>query len=159
MSLQQWEMKTRLGPLYLVASATGLQGVYWSRRPAPLANSLASREPAVRVLAHTVAELTQYMAGQRRSFTILCDAVGTPFQKRVWAALREIPYGETRSYADIARRIGRPRAVRAVGTANGRNPFSILVPCHRVIASDGSLGGYAGGLEPKSRLLALERGA
>ena len=100
----------------------------------------------------------EYFAGRRRKFTVRHDLRGTPFQRRVWEALRAIPYGETRSYADIARQIRRPRAFRAVGMANHQNPVAILVPCHRVIAADGGLGGYASGLRVKQFLLQLEQG-
>jgi methylated-DNA-[protein]-cysteine S-methyltransferase len=109
------------------------------------------------VLAAVRAQLTEYFAGERREFDLPLRAAGTPFQQSVWSALREIPYGETRSYADIAREVGRPNAVRAVGAANGSNPLAIVVPCHRVIASDGRLAGYGGGVSLKARLLAMEQ--
>lgn len=101
-------------------------------------------------------QLDEYFAGSRRSFQLPLRAEGTPFQRDVWHALAEIPYGETRSYAQVAAAIGRPKAVRAVGTANSRNPHAIVVPCHRVIGANGSLVGYAGGLDAKKHLLALE---
>ena len=104
-------------------------------------------------------QLEEYFAGRRRSFDLPLDLRGTEFQLRVWNALLEIPYGKTRTYADIARMVGTPKAVRAVGAANGANPVAILVPCHRAIGSDGSLVGYGGGLDLKKRLLALEAGA
>jgi methylated-DNA-[protein]-cysteine S-methyltransferase len=103
-----------------------------------------------------LAEIGEFLDGRRREFTVPLDLQGTPFQIQVWNALRRIPYGETRSYADIARAVGRPKAARAVGMANHWNPVAIVVPCHRVVASDGSLGGYAGGLNLKTRLLRLE---
>jgi O-6-methylguanine DNA methyltransferase len=102
-------------------------------------------------------ELDEYFRSQRRDFTIELDLRGTDFQLRVWRALREIPYGRTVSYADVSRAIGREGAFRAVGAANGANPVAIVVPCHRVIAADGTLGGYGGGLDLKRRLLALEK--
>ncbi len=102
-------------------------------------------------------ELVEYFDGKRTEFGVPLDLRGTPFQLRVWNALLEIPYGETRSYLEIAKVVRAPQAVRAVGTANGSNPIPILVPCHRVIQSGGGLGGYGGGLELKRRLLALER--
>ncbi|MCA8974064.1 MAG: methylated-DNA--[protein]-cysteine S-methyltransferase [Planctomycetes bacterium] len=102
-------------------------------------------------------QLAEYFAGRRREFELPLAPRGTPFQLEVWAALRTIPFGSTCSYADIAARIGRPNAVRAVGAANGRNPIAIIVPCHRVIGRDGSLTGYAGGLDRKRRLLQHER--
>ncbi len=101
-------------------------------------------------------QLAEYFAGARRAFDIEIVLTGTPFQLEVWGALQQIPYGEVRSYADIARRIGRPRAVRAVGAANGANPIPIVVPCHRVIGSSGALTGFGGGLTVKRRLLELE---
>jgi len=103
-----------------------------------------------------VRELEEYFAGQRRNFTFALDLRGTDFQLACWRALVAIPYGETRSYADIARAVGRPQGFRAVGMANNRNPIAIVVPCHRVIASDGSLCGYGGGLDIKRKLLELE---
>jgi methylated-DNA-[protein]-cysteine S-methyltransferase len=103
-----------------------------------------------------IAQLRAYFSGNLREFYLPLQPVGTPFQLLVWQALREIPFGETISYAELARRIGKPRAVRAVGAANGKNPLSIVIPCHRVIGSDGSLTGYGGGMENKRYLLALE---
>ena len=102
------------------------------------------------------AQLTEYFAGKRREFDLQLAPRGTPFQQRVWRALRAIPFGVVRTYGDVARDIGQPKAVRAVGQANGRNPLPIVVPCHRVIAGDGTIGGYSGGLNVKHRLLALE---
>jgi len=103
-----------------------------------------------------VRQLNEYFASRRREFTFPIDLRGTPFQLQCWRALLEIPYGETRTYADLARVVGRPKAYRAVGMANNRNPIAIVVPCHRVIASDGTLCGYGGGLDVKRRLLELE---
>jgi methylated-DNA-[protein]-cysteine S-methyltransferase len=110
------------------------------------------------VLAAAAQQLSEYFAGERRTFTLPLDAAGTPFQRQVWNALLTIPFGETRTYAQIAAQIGRARAVRAVGAANGRNPLGIVAPCHRVIGSSGALTGFAGGLDAKARLLALEGG-
>ena len=101
-------------------------------------------------------ELEEYFEAERHEFSVVLAPAGTPFQMRVWQALRAIPYGETISYLDLALRVESPRAFRAVGQANGHNPISIIVPCHRVIATDGSLGGYGGGLERKRKLLELE---
>jgi len=103
-------------------------------------------------------QIVEYLEGKRLDFDLELDLLGTPFQRKVWRALLEIPYGETRSYRETATRIGRPNAVRAVGTANGSNPLSLVVPCHRVINSGGGLGGYGGGLALKRRLLAMEQG-
>jgi methylated-DNA-[protein]-cysteine S-methyltransferase len=108
------------------------------------------------VLRQAVEELREYFAGERREFTLPLAPAGTPFQQQVWAALREIPYGATCSYGRIAGRIGRPKACRAVGMANNRNPIAIVVPCHRVVGASGALVGYAAGLEVKEKLLALE---
>lgn len=108
------------------------------------------------VFAHVGAQLASYFAGELTAFDVPIAPIGTAFQRRVWESLRSIPYGETISYGQLARRVGDPRAVRAVGAANGRNPLPIIVPCHRVIGADGSLTGYAGGLERKRLLLELE---
>lgn len=116
-----------------------------------------SRHDGHPVLEETVRQLTEYFLGERREFSVPLDLHGTPFQLRVWNALLAIPYGETRSYADLARTVGSPKAVRAIGRANGTNPVAIIVPCHRVIASNGTLCGYGGGLEIKRRLLELEQ--
>lgn len=102
-------------------------------------------------------QLSEYFAGKRKSFDLPLEALGTEFRKKVWAALTEIPYGETRSYKDIAESIGNPKACRAVGGANNKNPISIIIPCHRVIGAGGSLVGYGGGLDNKTLLLDLER--
>lgn len=106
--------------------------------------------------ADTVAQLSEYLAGRRREFDLPLDPVGTEFQQRTWSALRRIPYGATASYGDIARAIGKPTAVRAVGAANGRNPLPIVIPCHRVIGSDGRLTGFGGGTDVKRALLQIE---
>ncbi|MBF7997659.1 methylated-DNA--[protein]-cysteine S-methyltransferase [Rahnella laticis] len=113
-------------------------------------------DPTFPILLKTEQQLNEYFAGTRTRFELDLDFTGTEFQKEVWAALLEIPFGETRSYGDIARRIGRPKAVRAVGAANGRNPISIVAPCHRVIGASGKLTGFAGGLDNKALLLKLE---
>lgn len=133
------------------ASGRGLSG--WLRRCVPEARCAEAFAPN-RI---AIAQILEYLAGKRMEFDLALDLRGTPFQREVWQALLEIPYGETRSYLDIARRVGRPRAVRAVGAANAANPIALVVPCHRVIASGGKLGGYGGGLELKARLLAMER--
>ncbi len=116
----------------------------------------AANETADPVLEASATQLKEYFAGKRHSFDLPLAAAGTDFQRSVWAALAAIPYGELRSYRDIAHSIAKPKAVRAVGAANGRNPLPIVVPCHRVIGSDGSLTGFAGGLEAKTCLLELE---
>jgi methylated-DNA-[protein]-cysteine S-methyltransferase len=109
-----------------------------------------------RAFTEVLAQLDGYFAGERRSFELALAPLGTEFQRRVWQALAAIPYGETTTYAAIARAVGKPKAVRAVGAANGKNPISIVVPCHRVIGQNGTLTGYAGGLPSKQRLLELE---
>ena len=116
-----------------------------------------SNEPGARIARQAIAELQEYAAGRRKRFSMPLDLQGTPFQRKVWKALCAIPYGETRSYLQIARAAGNPRASRAVGMANHNNPVAIVVPCHRVIASDGTLGGYGGGLEMKAKMLQLEK--
>ncbi len=145
---------TKRGLAYLElphASGCGLQG--WLRRYAAQARVEEGYEPN-RVALQQVAE---YLSGKRADFELALDLRGTEFQLAVWSAVLEIPYGETRTYAELARAVGRPTARRAVGTANGANPVSLVVPCHRVIASGGKLGGYAGGLDLKAKLLAMEQ--
>lgn len=121
------------------------------------AREVQEARAAQEILEQAAREIDEYFEGKRRAFTVPTAAAGTPFQQAVWNALKEIPYGETRTYGEIARRIGHPRASRAVGQANNRNPLPIVVPCHRVIGASGALTGYAGGLAVKERLLELER--
>lgn len=116
----------------------------------------AVRDPAAPPLPELRRQLAEYLRGERREFDLPLAPRGTEFQRRVWSALQEIPYGETRSYAELAEAAGSPRGYRAVGQANGRNPLGVVIPCHRVIAADGGLGGYTGGLERKRKLLELE---
>lgn len=156
MNKAQWLMQSEIGPLYLVASSEGLHGVHWKKQNIPLADDLTGPAKELQILAATVRQLEEYLSGRRRAFDLPLAAAGTAFQQRVWAELSKIPFGETRSYSDVAAAIRNQKAIRAVGTANGRNPLSIIVPCHRVIAADGTLGGYAGGLTVKTRLLQLE---
>jgi len=146
-----------IGPLNLAVSEIGLVALEFDRGPFPPTkdkkiswkNSPDKVEPYAR-------ELNEYFAGKRRDFTFPLDLRGTPFQVQCWRALIAIPYGETRTYADIARAVSKPQAFRAVGMANNRNPIAVVVPCHRVIASDGTLCGYGGGLDIKQKLLELE---
>lgn len=126
-------------------------------RPGGRTGTRRHAEAFTPLLRQAAAELTEYFAGRRRAFTLPLAPEGTPFQRAVWDALRTIPYGESRSYKQIAAQIGRPTACRAVGMANNRNPIAIVVPCHRVVGSGGTLVGYAGGLEAKAYLLGLER--
>ena len=122
-------------------------------------NATAHRRPATPLERKVASELREYAIGRRRVFTVPLAPEGTAFDAKVWSALRKIPYGQTRTYTDIAKQIGKPGAARAVGAANGRNPIPIIVPCHRVVASGGKLGGYGGGLPLKRTLLALEAGS
>lgn len=151
-------MPSPVGLLTLIASDAGLRAVLWEDdRPGRVRLDAAVDEPDHPVLRCAERELRDYFAGARQRFTVALDPVGTVFQQQVWAALLTIPFGETRSYAEIARQIGRPQASRAVGAANGRNPISIIAPCHRVIGANGALTGFAGGLEAKEFLLGHER--
>ena len=157
-----------VGPLFLAVSKQGLVALEFDQRlpgqqtirPNPRDLRAESRsvrfEESERDLSPYMRELEEYFAGQRREFSFPLDLRGTEFQVACWRALVRIPYGETRSYADIARAVGRPQGFRAVGMANNRNPIAIVVPCHRVIASDGTLCGYGGGLDVKRKLLELE---
>jgi methylated-DNA-[protein]-cysteine S-methyltransferase len=145
-------MTSPLGTLRVVARADELVGIYLPEQSAPFADVGASR-----VLSRACAQLAEYFAGERVAFDLPLAPIGTGFQMIVWRALLAIPFGETRSYGDIARAIGRPAASRAVGAANGKNPIAIVVPCHRVVASSGELTGYAGGLAAKRWLLDHEK--
>lgn len=153
----QWRMHSAIGTLYLTASSRGLSGVHWRRQKAPMAATLDGAKPETRVLRKAASEIVQYLDGKRRAFSIRLDPRGTDFQISVWDRLKGIPYGETRSYKDVAVSLGNSGAGRAVGTANSQNPLCIVVPCHRVIGADGSLSGYSGPSGIKSKLLALER--
>jgi len=166
-------MDSAIGPLFLAASTNGLVALEFdarlpgqqSIRPNPrdvreenlrVGNNGVVFEHSPRMLQPYLTQLEEYFAGKRREFTFPLDLRGTDFQLACWRALLAIPYGETRTYADIARAVGKPNAFRAVGMANNRNPIAIVVPCHRVIASDGTLCGYGGGLDVKRKLLELE---
>jgi len=160
MSLACKMIESPIGKLNLVASDKGLVAVLWEKenpRRVCLSELVANeRHP---VLVETARQLGEYFAGKRKTFSIALDMRGTRFQKDVWEALLAIPFGETKSYGQLAKQVGNPRATRAVGAANGRNPVSIIVPCHRVIGSSGKLTGFAGGLEAKAHLLSLEEKA
>jgi methylated-DNA-[protein]-cysteine S-methyltransferase len=146
-----------VGPLTLVAEDGALAGLYLhEQRHRPDGSAFGARDDAV--LPGLREQLAAYFRRELRTFDVPLAVPGTPFQQQVWTALRAVPYGSTCSYAELAAAIGRPSAVRAVGAANGRNPVCLVVPCHRVVGADGSLTGYAGGLERKRWLLALERG-
>ena len=147
-----------LGPMIVAATARGLAGLWFEGQRHLPDTSGWPQAPEHPVLVRAVSQLREYFAGRRTQFDLPLDLQGgTPFQQSVWQALLAIPAGGTASYGDLSRRVGRPSAVRAVGAAVGRNPVSIIVPCHRVLGRDGSLTGYAGGLERKSALLGLER--
>ena len=150
-------LPTPIGQLRLVADAQGLREIWFEtgrhqREPAP--DWVQSRQ----ALAFAREQLEAYFAGARQAFELPLHPVGTPFQLAVWRELARIPYGTTVSYGELARRIGQPQAVRAVGAANGRNPLPIVLPCHRVIGANGSLTGFGGGLPTKRFLLAMEEG-
>ena len=150
-------MDSPVGLLTLVANDKGLAAILWENddpdrvRPGPMEED--GNHP---VLVEAERQLTAYFTGKLERFSLPLAFTGTEFQKKVWAALTTIPFGETRSYAEIARQIGHPTAVRAVGAANGKNPISNVAPCHRVIGSNGKLTGFAGGLEAKALLLRME---
>ncbi|MBX3623274.1 MAG: methylated-DNA--[protein]-cysteine S-methyltransferase [Rhizobacter sp.] len=152
----QARFDTPLGPVLIARSEAGLAGLWFASQkwhPAPFD---APERPDDPLLREAATQLGDYFAGRRVHFDLPTDLHGSPFQRSVWQALCSIESGATRSYADIAAHIGTPQAVRAVGAAVGRNPLSVIVPCHRVVGRDGSLTGYAGGLDRKRALLALE---
>jgi methylated-DNA-[protein]-cysteine S-methyltransferase len=165
-------MKSPVGQLKLVASHSGLAAILWENEDPKRVNidrtsgsddtvlhgtTLALEDKNHPILVETERQLTEYFSGERKSFTLKLDPVGTDFQRRVWKVLSLIPYGQTRSYGEIAKQIGNPQASRAVGGANGRNPISIVIPCHRVIGATGDLTGFGGGLKIKAQLLELEK--
>jgi methylated-DNA-[protein]-cysteine S-methyltransferase len=151
------EISTPVGRLRLAGDESGLRSISFQNRfrpAAPAESPLRSEEP----FRDAIAQLEAYFAGALRRFDLPLAPEGTAFQREVWSALTAIPYGETVSYGELARRLGRPAASRAVGAANGQNPIPIVIPCHRVIGADGSLTGFGGGLAIKRRLLDLEAG-
>jgi methylated-DNA-[protein]-cysteine S-methyltransferase len=154
MTLTTTTLDTPIGTLTLVASETGLRSVYFPG-PVPELDAVEGDSP---VLAEAARQLEEYFDGMRTTFDLPLDLHGTSFQVGAWRGLAEIPYGETVSYGEQARRLGKPEAVRAVGAANGRNPLPIVLPCHRVIGADGSLTGFGGGLHVKQALLDHEAG-
>ena len=150
-------MQSPVGNLKLVASDQGLAAILWENdNPRRVRLGKTIEDNSYPLLLETEHQLKEYFQGKRRSFSLELDLVGTTFQKHVWGALQGIPFGETRSYGQLAKLLGNPRATRAVGAANGRNPISIIVPCHRVIGFNGKLTGFAGGLAAKKQLLELE---
>jgi methylated-DNA-[protein]-cysteine S-methyltransferase len=150
-------IESPIGELLLVGDGETLRGLYMQdgRKPKTIATGW---EESSAPFADVRTQLEEYFAGERTTFDVQLAAEGARFEREVWHALEEIPYGETVSYGEIARRVGQPTAARAVGTANGRNPIAVIVPCHRVIGADGTLTGYGGGLERKRLLLELEQG-
>jgi O-6-methylguanine DNA methyltransferase len=161
-----WSMVegTPLGTLWVVAGARGVRRVIFGEDAASEWAALQAVHPELirwdgGLAAQAIAQILEYLRGKRKTFTVPLDPEGTAFQQAVWRETLRIPYGQTISYAELARRIGRPGATRAVGQALGANPLPILIPCHRVVASDGSLGGYTGGLSLKRWLLLLEGSA
>jgi methylated-DNA-[protein]-cysteine S-methyltransferase len=150
-------IESPIGELLLVSDGDALRGLYMQdgRKPRTIG---AGWVPSPAPFADVKTQLEEYFAGRRTTFDVQLAAQGAPFEREVWHALEEIPYGETVSYGEIARRVGQPTAARAVGTANGRNPIAVIVPCHRVIGANGTLTGYGGGLERKRLLLELEHG-
>jgi methylated-DNA-[protein]-cysteine S-methyltransferase len=157
MSLSYKYFASPVGKLKLVASETGLIAILWENdnpRRVRLTDLVEDNNQSI--LVETERQLKEYFAGKRNAFAIPLDMRGTAFQKNVWRALQAIPFGKTLTYGEIAKQLGRPTSSRAVGAANGRNPVSIVVPCHRVIGSTGKLTGFAGGLDTKAHLLTLE---
>ena len=155
--MQYRVLESPIGSLLLAGDSSGVRFLLFEngrREVSPKPDWL----PDDGQLENAAWQLTEYFKGALREFTVKVAPQGTPFQQQVWAALQQIPYGETLSYGTLAQRLGNPKAVRAVGLANGSNPISIFIPCHRVIGSNGSLVGYGGGLATKQALLALERG-
>jgi methylated-DNA-[protein]-cysteine S-methyltransferase len=150
METQTCILSTPIGAIEITGTEAGIRAISFLDDPAPASETIPPE------LADCVRQLEEYFAGTRTEFTLELDPEGTPFERRVWAHLLDIPYGQTRTYMQIAEALGDPKAIRAVGRANGRNPLAIVVPCHRVIGSNGDLVGYGGGLWRKEWLLAHE---
>jgi methylated-DNA-[protein]-cysteine S-methyltransferase len=152
-------VRSPLGPLVLATDGFALTGAWFDgQRHQPPMDTTWARRPDVPVLRQAAAELAEYFAGRRTRFELALALSGTSFQCAVWEAIASVPFGETIAYRELAARVGRPACSRAAGAATGRNPLSIVIPCHRIVGADGALTGYAGGLERKRALLALERG-
>jgi len=153
------EIEVPVGRMILLASDVGLQALLWEKHQALIGADLNRIEETIEhdVIGVAEVQVKEYFEGERTTFDVPLDLQGTSFQMRVWEQLQMIPYGETRSYGDLARALGDPHMAQAVGAANGNNPISIIVPCHRVVGTSGALTGYAGGIEVKARLLDLER--
>ena len=158
MKLAFMEMTSPVGLLKLVANETALVAVLWeNENPKRVRLAELVKQTDHPILLETQKQLAEYFSGKRQQFDLPLDFEGTEFQQKVWQALLTIPFGETRSYRDIAEQIGNVKAVRAVGAANGKNPISIIAPCHRVVGANGKLVGFAGGLDNKDILLRLEK--
>ncbi|MEV5827269.1 methylated-DNA--[protein]-cysteine S-methyltransferase [Spirillospora sp. NPDC052242] len=154
-------LESKVGPLTVVVTDGALSGLYMQdqrHRPAQETFGFPTDDPGEKPFAQVAEQLDAYFAGDLTEFDVPIAMNGTPFQQRVWAALQHIPYGETVTYGELAQEIGSPTASRAVGLANGKNPISVIVPCHRVVGSNGDLTGYGGGIERKRYLLDFERG-
>lgn len=151
--------RSPVGELLLVSNGNALTRLHLKNAAHyPEVDESWLEDESLEIFDRTITQLDEYFRGERKSFDLKIEMTGTDFQKKVWNQLRQIPFGETVSYKQLAERIGKPRAIRAVGQANGRNPISILVPCHRVLGANGTLTGYAGGLHSKNYLIALEKG-
>jgi methylated-DNA-[protein]-cysteine S-methyltransferase len=151
-------IKSPVNDLMLVADDSALVGLYFAGCDhIPAANRRWTLDPKHPVLQQAATQLDEYFAGKRTEFSLPMRLAGTEFQEKVWRQIARIPYGETISYSDLAKRAGATRAIRAVGTSTGRNPVAIVIPCHRVVGKDGNMRGFAGGLERKRRLLDLEK--
>lgn len=157
MTLSYKTIDSPVGKLKLVASDKGLVAVLWEKeKPNRVRLGEVEKRGSHPVLINAERQIAEYFARKRRSFSVPIDMRGTLFQRQVWEALLAIPFGSTKSYGDLAKQVGRPQAARAVGAASGKNPISIIVPCHRLVGSTGNLTGFAGGLDAKARLLELE---
>jgi len=158
MNYYKW-MKSPVGKLKLIASDRGLMAILWENdKPERVRLGSLIESKTNPVLVEAESQLNEYFDGKRKTFSVKLDPAGTPFQRKVWEALAKIPFGETRSYGQLATQVGNAKASRAVGAANGKNPISIIVPCHRAIGASGKLTGFAGGLDRKEFLLSLENG-
>jgi methylated-DNA-[protein]-cysteine S-methyltransferase len=158
-SLAYKYMRSPVRRLKLVASDRGVVAILWraDERTGRVSLPPAEKQDRHPLLVVAVGQMSVYFVGRRKIFSMKLDLRGTPFQKKVWRALLKIPFGETRTYGEIARQLGRPNAARAVGAANGKNPISIIAPCHRLVGSTGKLHGFAGGMKAKADLLEFER--
>lgn len=148
----QYKMRSIFGDIFICASDIGVTSLGWKERDIPL----VSKTDKYPLISMAVTQLKEYFSGARKSFDLPLDLKGTEFQMKVWKELQRVPYGKTLTYKDIAAKVKSPKAVRAVGTANGKNPLCVIIPCHRIIGSNGKLSGYAWGIDLKEKLLKLE---